>query len=338
MWRSAVVVVLACLGSAHAQPLAPDAPPADPAWAAYDAAFDRAASGDVITARGALQDLATRYPDHPAASRANELIKTLEPTQKDPNGPSKLARGELAFWSTVGGVFLGANVCQLADCASDRAYAATYMATVGGSLAVSIALTRNGIRQGEAQLYNSAQTWGAWNGLAINDGFAETQEEAGVALGAHAAGLGVGLVLWQTWRPSEGDVALTNTVWAWSTLLTVWGHLAFDEEPTLGGVVFAGDIGLLAGALLSTNVEMSRGRTLLIDVGGVLGTLAGGLIAIGTNSDQGAGASLFIGTSLGVIAGTALSNDWDAPALPVSPAPIAGPQSTGVGLMSGGAF
>jgi hypothetical protein len=75
--------------------------------------------------------------------------------------------------------------------------------------------------------------------------------------------------------------------------------------------VLAGDAGILLGALASTQVKMSRGRTLLIDLGGVLGTMAGGLVAIGTNSQEGAGTSLLVGTGAGLALAAVFTREWD---------------------------
>jgi hypothetical protein len=230
-----------------------------------------------------------------------------------------VARGELVFWSTVGGIFTGANVCVIASCDSERATAAVYTASVGGSLALALLATRNGVAQGEAQLYNSAQTWGSWNALGINNGFARDSGEAAIALGGQAAGLLAGIGLWRSWHPTQGDVALTNSFFLWSTVLTLWGHLAADSSPTLGRVVIAGDIGIALGALTSTQIKMSRGRTLLIDVGGVLGILGGGIIAVGTHDDQAAGISLLVGTAAGLGFAAAATYRWDAPPLTVAP-------------------
>jgi hypothetical protein len=127
-------------------------------------------------------------------------------------------------------------------------------------------------------------------------------------------------------------------------VLTVWGHLAADEEPSLRNVIIAGDLSLLAGALISRSVEMSRGRTLLIDVGGILGMLTGGLLAASTeaSTDEGfiPGVMLLAGTSAGLGLGLAGTMDWDKPPpVKVAPAVIPGPnRSTGYGFSAGFAF
>jgi hypothetical protein len=328
-------------------PLVEPAPVADPVWSAYDDAFSRAARGDRTLASSRLAELAARWPQHPAGIRAGALSRSFERsrgTERDESmvatdRANRTARGELVFWSTVGGVFTGANICIIANCQSDREYATVYSLSVGGSLALAVAASRNGVAQGEAQLYNSAQTWAAWNALAINDGFADSTDAAVISLGAQAVGIGAGIGLWKSWKPTQGDVALTNSFLLWSTVLTLWGHVAFDTEPSLRTVVAIGDVGLLAGALVSTQVKMSRGRTLLIDVGGILGILGGGLVAAGAKDEAIVGTSLFVATAAGLAIAAAATRDWDLPEnLKIAPARFTGTNNShawGVSAMVG---
>lgn len=297
----------------------------DPAWSAYDDAFSRAAAGDRGGASDRLRELARQWPLHPASARATSLVRDRPPRSLHRDAPDLFARGELVFWSTLGGLFTAANVCVITDCKSPRETAAVYAISVGGSLGLSLTASRHGVAQGEAQLYNSAQTWGSWNGLAINDRFAKDAGEAAVALTAQATGLLAGIGLWHTWHPTQGDVALTNSFLLWSTVLTLWGHVAADSEPTLREIVLVGDAAIVLGALTSTRVRMSRGRTLLIDVGGVVGTLGGALVAVGTNDSTAAGVSLLIGTAAGLGLATAMTSEWDAPPVAIAPTRMTGP-------------
>jgi hypothetical protein len=339
-------VVCAITGTAYAQapappsapaapaPVAPPAPiapagptgsaapvaPTDPAWDAYDDAFARAVRGDRLGAHAILLGLSARWPGHPAADRASALAERL--TAEPHSAGNRIARGELVFWSTVGGAFAASNVCTITGCTSDRETAAVYTISVGGALGLSLLASRNGVEQGEAQLYNSAQTWGSWNGLAINDRFAETSGQAAIALASQGLGLAAGIGLWRIWRPTQGDVALTNSFFLWSTVLTLWGHLAADQTPTLGTVAVVSDVGIVLGAALSTQIKMSRGRTLLIDAGGVLGILAGGLVAAGSNGgDSTVGIALLAGTATGLGIAAAATHDWDGPTTNVAIAP-----------------
>jgi hypothetical protein len=344
-------------GVAHAQPATdpvepkfPDAiqpPPGfdiDPAWAAYDSAFRDAAAGDVKLARSRLKEIVARWPNHPALPRVQALLGRLGSRAKGSNATSNVARGEFVFWTTLGGVSLAANLCEALDCTTDREYAGVYTLTIGSALGLSLFGTRRGIHQGEAQLYNSAQTWAAWNALLVNDGFPETSGEASVAIAMQLGGLAAGLGLWQAWRPTQGDVALTNSFLLWGTMMTLWGYVAADEEPTLRSVIAAGDVAILVGALVSREVRMSRGRTLLIDIGGVLGTLVGGLIGTSVSSqstnETGLGVALMLGTGAGLGIAFVATRDWDKD-LPVkvAPAVLSGPGRTpGYGVSAAFAF
>jgi hypothetical protein len=316
----------------------------DPAWTEYDSAFRDAAVGDIHIAKARLIELEARWPRHPAQARAAALMRRLEARRADPDAAassiSKVARSELVFWSTLGGASLALNLCAAIDCTTHREYAGVYTLTMGSALAASLFATRHGVRQGEAQLYNSAQTWGAWNALLINDGFAETEQEAGISIAMQLGGLAAGIGLWQLWRPTQGDVALTNTFLLWGSVLTVWGHLAANKEPSLRAVIIAGDVSILLGALISRRAKVSRGRTLLIDVGGVLGSMTGGLAALASDDESGAGVALLIGTSLGLGLGILGTRTWDKPAaVKLTPAVIEGPsRSRGYGFSAGLAF
>jgi hypothetical protein len=311
----------------------------DPAWSAYDGAFRAAAAGDLKGAKARLTELASRWPGHPARSRVAALTARLA-ARHDPNANSDVARGELAFWSTLGGVSFARSMCVAIDCSSDREDAGVYTLAISTSLAASLLASRHGVQQAEVQLYNSAQTWASWNSLLVNDGFPDTREEASVAMAMQLGGLAAGIGLWQTWRPTHGDVALTNTFLLWGTVLTTWGYLIGDEEPSLRGVIIAGDASLLVGALVSQHVEMSRGRTLLIDVGGVLGTLVGGLIAVSADDETGAGVGLMLGTATGLVVAAGASSSWDAaPPVKVAPVVLDGPgRSKGHGISAGFSF
>jgi hypothetical protein len=191
-----------------------------------------------------------------------------------------------------------------------------------------------------AQLYNSAQSWAAWIALLVNDGFAVSAEQAGVAIAMQLGGLAAGIGLWQVWRPTQGDVSLTNTFLLWGTVMTLWGHVIADKEPDLQTVIIAGDVALLAGALVSREIKMSRGRSLLIDVGGILGTLAGELIGVGTEDERSLVFALLLGTGAGLGIAAAGTMSWDkAPPVKVAPAIIPGPsRSAGYGFSAGFSF
>lgn len=297
----------------------------DPAWALYDRAFERLGRHEDDAAKADLDRVIAQFPEHPAAhaARARLLDLGLAAQARDAEAkaaPDRIARGELVFWSTIGGLYVGANLC-VDHCTSEREGSAVYSLSAGGALAIAVLASGN-VKEGEAQLYNSAQVWGAWNAFGWNDGFAHTSGQAYNTIAAQAGGLLAGIGLWRAWHPTSGDVALANSGLLWGTVLSAFGQLAVSGNAQLDATVAYSDLGLLAAAVLSSRVSMSRGRTLLLDLGGVLGMLGGGLVALSLHSDQQVGASFLVGTSLGLGLSAVATRNWDdAPSLPVTFAP-----------------
>lgn len=293
----------------------------------YHRAFLRLADGDVAAARALLRRLAAADRSEPLRAAAIERLAELDelevvagptpPAETGREAPTGQARAELALGMTVSGVVAGFTACEAAECDSARGTAASLMIGGGGALGVSLLATTHGITPGHAQLLNSSVTWGGMNAFLFSDSLQDA-ELAWATLGGEAAGLGLGIGLRRAWDPRSGDVALTNTGGIWTTVLVLLGHAVTDREPEVETVVLSADGGLLLGAGLSRVVDVSRGRTLLIDIGGVLGFLLGGTVAIGSESDtRAAGVELFVGTAGGLALATALTRDWDAPEVPV---------------------
>jgi hypothetical protein len=92
--------------------------------------------------------------------------------------------------------------------------------------------------------------------------------------------------------------------------------------------------------MLSREARMSRGRTLLLDVGGILGTMAGGLVALMFDDAPGAGVGLTLGTSAGLALAFVATTGWDKPPpVNIAPTVIQGPdRRAGYGLTAGFSF
>lgn len=319
--------------------LAPASARADEPEELYHRAFLLLAEGDVDGARALLRQIAAGDPSQPLREQAIERLAEIDglevsaelpaapPPETGHEQPTGQARAELALGMTVSGVFAGVTTCAALECESARGIAASLMVGGGGALAASLLATRDGITPGHAQLLNSSVTWGGLNAFFFYDEFDET-EMAWASLGGQAVGLAAGVGLRHAWDPRSGDVALTNTGGLWTTVLVLLGHGIAESEPQIETVVLSADGGLLLGAGLSRVVDVSRGRTLLIDVGGVLGFLGGGLVAVASDTeDPSAGfVSLFLGTSAGLALATVMTRDWDAPDVParLSVVPLGG--------------
>lgn len=228
--------------------------------------------------------------------------------------PTIQARSELALNMTINGVLFATSVREMLGDDSNRGLAASMLLGGSAGLGLSLVGSGGGVTQGQAQLLNSSVTWGSWNGLLFRDDvFPEDESDAAAAVVAQAAGLGTGFLLWPGWRPTSGDIALTNTGGIWTTVMALLAHGIADAEPELETIVIAGDVGLLIGGLVSRKVPMSRGRTLLIDTGGILGFLSGGLIVVIAQPDdvEAIVTPLFLGTGAGLVIAAVATRDWD---------------------------
>jgi hypothetical protein len=311
--------------------------PADPAWQLYDQAFERLAAKDREGAGVLLRRLRDQFPGHPAATQATLRLADVAaaaPAPADqgpeasqtprPESTSSFARAELALTMTINGVYMGYQACKMLGCMdeygdSSRYMAASVMIGGGAGLGLSLFLTREGITQGQAQLLDSSITWGSWNSLPLYDKLRDDQADAAVGLAFQLGGLGAGLLLDRVWKPTSGEVAVANTTGLWTTVLTAMAFGMAGDDPDLTTLVIVGDLGLALGGMLGTRLPgISRGRTLLIDTGGVLGMLAGGLIAVAGDPDDESQVfvPLFVGTTVGLAIASFATRRWDVPATP----------------------
>ncbi len=232
------------------------------------------------------------------------------------------ARAELVIFQTLHGIGVGMEICIIAGCDDPRPVFAALTGGAAVGLAGSLYFSRNGITAGQASTYNSGTVWGLWNGLALSNALElEGKAITGSMLAGQAVGLGGAALAWHLFEPTAGTVSLVNSGQIWATVITtlVHGTTGFKAESPLlwGSLIAASNAGLVAGALLSQEFPMSRGRALVIDSGGVLGALVGFsayvLIAGNDNLNNGEAAmgSGLAGTVLGLGAATYFSRNWD---------------------------
>jgi hypothetical protein len=332
--NSVLIALLLCA----AEPAVPDP------QARYDAAVQLLLAGRLDEAATALeavaQDPAAAGPVAERAAAVAEVARAMAarglvfqtPADGKPDGaapgiappPRKLdqrGRGELAIFATLFGTWAGIGTGVVADWEDPKAYVAAALVGGGGGLALAVLGTRGrAMPEGRAQAIESAAIWGSFNGgmfAALSD-TTSTRDVVGATLGTGA--LALAATTWATAgrSPSSGDVAVTNSggIWGFATGGATLLLLA-DEEPSTTVVqawlLGAADAGLVTMALLSRNIEISRGRSLLIDAGGLLGALAGVAIPVFAESDNrrvygGAGLA---GMAGGLAAATWLTRDWD---------------------------
>lgn len=339
----------------------------DTAWRLFRDAAVALAKGDHAAAEATLRVLLSTFPEHPASEHAVDVLVALGRQSSAPGDAPRtgdrwrafdlgarlrdesktgLARAELVSAQTLHGLATGIELCVLADCDDVRVVIGTVMLSSGLGLGASWFLSKGGITAGNAAAINAGTEWGAWNALALNLALDTEKEEtiAGTLLLGQLAGTGAGLLAWHLARPSAGDVSFSNSVGLWSGVLAgLLVNLSDDtgEDETFTAALVASDVGLVAGALLTRYIPMSRGRALLLDLGGGLGLLFGLGTDILIRGDDARRQDVLGAGALGTVAGLALTywltESWDVPdAPPVSVAFL--PEDGGGQLAFGGSW
>ena len=240
--------------------------------------------------------------------------------------PSSMARAELTFWQTIDGVGLGIELCALVECNDARPEILSAMAGGGLGAGLALYLSRDGIKPGQTLALDSGAGWGFWNGLALSQIF-ELQGRAvpAVLMGAQLGGLALGHLAWMAFPVGSGDVSLANSGGIWGGVVAAFVLNAAAPNATSKGVYItllaASDVGLIGGALLSRVYPMSRGRTLVLDSGGLLGMLFGLGVDVLAQGDQVGKTPFYVAGAVGTVVGIGgaayLTRHWDLPAPPV---------------------
>ncbi|RKH42514.1 hypothetical protein D7Y23_31185 [Corallococcus sp. AB050B] len=303
----------------------------------YAAGFDALVHGQDAQALELLERVIQVCPGHPYAPELARLARTrmdpaarlaqdtlarpvvAEPGVIPKEPPSQGARASLTVVQTLHGITQGAMLCSISNCQDGRAFVAVSLLGGGAGAAISMLATRGGLTQGQAAAINSGTLWGFGYGLASGSSFDLDGDSSTGAVMAGALGFtGLGILVAEFARPTAGQVSLTNSGGLWAgvvagLLMATQSGETRDFVALEQGVVGAG---LVTFALVSRNLDISQGRVLLIDAGGILGGLVG-LSALFLVLDSDHGDALLVGTAAGVVAGlgtaTLLTRDFDAP-------------------------
>jgi hypothetical protein len=255
------------------------------------------------------------------------LVPPLKPVELGERNEAG-ARAQLALYQTLHGIGVGIELCALADC--NDAKIVVSAATLGGLLGLGTALyaTRNGITEGHARAIDTGTVWGFWQALALSavdsDNFSGRQW-AGILLAGQLAGLGVGEAVGELVKPRAGTVALADTAGTWAGVLTLLGHAATNfsasKNATWLSILALSDVGFALGAAGGQFIQMSGGRTLIIDAGGIMGMLVGMAAATVASKTPSANDGFFFGSAIagsviGLGLATWLSTGWDEPEIP----------------------
>jgi len=313
---------------------APPAPPA-PTLAPsalevrYQAARAAMLRGELGAAADGFAAVAADPEAGPLAAPARELASACRDLsqrgrfllQPPPGAAARLdrsGRAELALYQTLHGAWLGVGIAEVADLSDSKLVALLAVAGAGAGLGGSLVLSRDvAMSTGRADAIDSATSWGTFNG-ALVAGIAGASSRTGVgsALAGGLGGLFLTAAATSVRAPGAGDVAVVNSGGIWG--LAAGGCLIALVDPSSTGAriiaLVAADAGLITMALLAPRLEVSRGRSLLIDAGGVVGVLAGLTVPVLAGSDD---RRVYAVAGLAGMAGglglTAwLSRDWDA--------------------------
>ena len=233
---------------------------------------------------------------------------------------TSFARTEFVAVQTGHGLLLGIEFCDVIQCGSNAVAISSLTVGAGAGLGLSLLASRDGVTPGFATIMNSGAYWGAFHGGFITSNLTENSSTISGVMGVSQLGaMGVSALIWNQWRPTAGEVSMTNSGGIWVAQLSALGFLAagatnWEVEPVVWALIALTDVGLIGGALLSQIKPISRGRMLMIDLGGVLGMVAGmGTSAlIAPSSEVAAGISGIAGTLAGLGIATVMTRNWDA--------------------------
>ena len=242
-------------------------------------------------------------------ARQSDIIASKRVTDRPESG-----RTELMIYSAGFGIWTGAAIGLAAEWETSTLLLAG-LGGLGGLGAAYIVSDDDviGVTPGEAALVTMGGNIGVWNGVAglliATDEAFDDSSDILLPLATGYVGIGVATLAFP-YDPSAGDVALANAGALWGTFFSGMGLLiAKPEDPTtalvFGTLLLGTDGGLLAGAGLATQYDMSRSRVRFMNLGGTLGTLlvGGGLLALEVDNVRAVGASL----AAGALGGGALS-------------------------------
>ncbi|MCY1036641.1 hypothetical protein OV207_34715 [Corallococcus sp. BB11-1] len=327
----------------------------------YLAGFDALVRGEDAQAVASLERVVAACPQHPYAPELMRLArarrtpggKLAQETLSRPvvlmsaEDTSRGARASLTIVQTMHGITQGILLCTIAGCDDSRAYVAGALLGGGVGAAAALLLTPNGLTPGQAAAINSGTVWGFGYGLASISSFDLDGDNALASVMVGGLGFtGLGILVAEFANPTAGQVSLTNSGGLWAGVVA--GLLMATQDNDETRVFFAVEqgvvgAGLITFALLSRNLDVSRGRMLLIDSGGILGGLTGLsalFLLLGDDADSDV---YLVGAAAGAVAGLAattfLTRNFDVPDAPaVSIVPTTMGRHGGLGLAMLGRF
>ncbi|MBK9035363.1 MAG: PEGA domain-containing protein [Myxococcales bacterium] len=269
--------------------------------------------------------------DQPGWNPAHQTIEVTEQAPADASialtRPPASARWLAIGGTTAFGTYIGSSVGAIIG--GDNAAAG---AGLGGLVAGAVGgyvLVPEDIHQGTASLLLTATTAGIIGGLELGTALSDDNRLvtsttlAGSVVGATAAVL----VVRQT-AVSDGQAALVNSGLLWGTISgLLFTQVFIGSERTDVALTAAGsNLGLLTGIVLARRYDVSRRRSIYIDLAGAAGLVAGLAVqngvqssGTGSNSDESRSHFTLAGMAVGLGLGIYLTRNFDAPRLRIQP-------------------
>lgn len=265
----------------------------DTAAVLLDAARQLRADGQASAADAVLQLLQRRYA---GTAAANEALRLLALVERSPE-PVRSGKVELLVFGTTYGLWLGAAVPLMLDIeGAESVGAGLLLGGPVGFLATRAYLKgRPDLTEGQARAITFGGTWGTWQGFGWTevldlgreacDGDPqypcytdEPSPEArigGTVVGG-LAGIATGALLARKPIPSGVATAVSfGALWGTWYGFAIASIADLQDEEVLATTLAAGDVGLVATALLAPRWNPSRNRARLVSLGGVVGLLGG---------------------------------------------------------------
>jgi hypothetical protein len=252
--------------------------------------------------------------------RVNVAMKPAQP----PNGKLELLIDSAGFGLIEGGL--------LGTALTDNKTAIIALAAgfgTAGFLIPYLALPDQ-VPVGQTSFMTGFRVWGALEGLTIastvypGEEFQAHYDRTRVITVASSitAGVGAGFLARRI-ELSAGDAAVVNSGAMWGTAAGILSALAFapDDDQAPGPLTLIGlNAGILTGAIIASQTELSRGHLFLIDIGGFLGMVSATSLSLIVDDSNLAPRYALTGMVVGlVVAGIVTRNvDFDTSILPAA--------------------
>ena len=234
-----------------------------------------------------LSKILRKYPQTSAA----KIAATTKPLDQS-------GRIEFIIFTSVYGVALGGIVPGAFNTNSPALFGLSLLIFTGAALGGSIIGTR-GLSMSVAQtrLIETATLWMTWNfgAISVIAGVNRIEDVFKLIGGGMLLGYTGGFLASRFLPLQEGQITFASTIGIWTMTYTglLLGILE-DNNIRISSValtlslMMASDIGLIVGAVLHPFIRFSRGRSLLVSLGGLVGgvTGAGIILIVSSNSNS----------------------------------------------------